>query len=1187
MAILEDVKQELPPEAEITDMAYEGSELIYYTKNKVFFESCTAAIKKLVSKFKKRIEIRADPSLLASEEQTVEFIKSRVPAEAGIKDIYFEPEFAKVVIHAEKPGVVIGKSGETLLEIKQSTCWMPDIRRAPVIDSEIIRSVRRMLHNEAGYRKKFLNETGKKIYSPGKDVEWIRVTALGAFRQVGKSAVLVQTPQSKVLLDCGIDVSASGTRPYPYLDAPEFQLQALDAVVISHAHLDHCLPPDTPVLLANRTMKPIKDVKEGDMLLSMDQKTGKLVPSACTARKDTFSHKRVYKVRTPYFNVEASPNHRFFVVKNMELVQVKAEELAEGMMLPATFTGVGESSPVPLEGVDYRERISMTEDMKDILRKRRTEMGITQEEASRALGMGVNFISDVETKYSHVSAGLLHNVMKFYSLEGNIQETAMPETLLPELSQLAGYMLGDGGKSSDYSIRITDSSIPCLEYYAELTRKIFGHAPVVRHHSDKTKNAHVLEINNAGIVRFMEKNFSPFGKSRERTVPKKIFYSSQRSICAFLRGIADAEGSVSENSVSISSYSHALLDEIQTLLAFAGIPASVSYRDNRVKVASSYGVLAFKENVGFSHPGKTEKLEKLAASAEGTKSRHSNAVPVSPEDIRRVLQDAGILGRVHKSPKIKELPAGLVSLLHAGKGYAERKTAETLYDVLARRLSELTDAKAESIWAKRLAISVTREELFRATGISKMQIQLREEKSVRDAITARLDSELSRIICEKMSKTEENLRKIRFLLGAAVTWQTITSIEKRENPYEYLVDIEVKETENFIANGMIVHNCGFVPYLYEYGYRGPLYCTRPTRDTMVLLQLDYVQICQRENKKPPYTSKGIEEMLKHCIPLEYGEVSDVTPDIRLTLNAAGHILGSATSHLNIGNGQYNFLYTGDIKYEDTKMFDKAFTDYARVECVLIEGTYGAKTDTLPAEDKGEEYLIAKVREVKERGGKVIIPSFAVGRAQEVIAMLMDSDIDMPLYLDGMLWDATAINTAYPEFMSVRMQKKILHLGKNPFLDARLKGIGSQKERLAVIESQEPCVILATSGMLVGGPIMNYLEHFAGDERNALLFVGYQAEGTMGRRIQKGWKRIQLDNGRSIELKLEVGTVKGLSGHSDFSQLMAFIGSFRAMPKKILVNHCENTKCVELAKEAHKYFGVETMAPKLLETVRLK
>ena len=202
-------------------------------------------------------------------------------------------------------------------------------------------------------------------------------------------------------------------------------------------------------------------------------------------------------------------------------------------------------------------------------------------------------------------------------------------------------------------------------------------------------------------------------------------------------------------------------------------------------------------------------------------------------------------------------------------------------------------------------------------------------------------------------------------------------------------------------------------------------------------------------------------------------------------------------------------------------------------------------------------------------------------------MLMDSDIDITVYLDGMLWDATAINTAYPEFMSSRMQKKILHLGKNPFLDARLKGIGSQKERLAVIESQEPCVILATSGMLVGGPIMNYLEHFAGDERNALLFVGYQAEGTMGRRIQKGWERIQLDNGRSIELKLEIGTVKGLSGHSDFSQLMAFIGAFRTKPKKILVNHCENTKCVELAREAHNYFGVETMAPKLLETVRLK
>src|SRR3990167_4715279 len=201
MAILEDVKKELPADAEISDSAYEGSELIYYTKNKAFLTDSLPAIKKLVGKFKKRIEIRADPAIIMDEEKTVEFIRKAVPKEAGIKDIYFEPEFAKVVIHAEKPGIVIGKSGETLLTIKEKTFWTPDIKRAPVIDSEIIKSVRRMLHREAGYRKKFLNNLGSKIYSTGKEVEWIRFTTLGAFREVGRSCILLQTPESKVLLD--------------------------------------------------------------------------------------------------------------------------------------------------------------------------------------------------------------------------------------------------------------------------------------------------------------------------------------------------------------------------------------------------------------------------------------------------------------------------------------------------------------------------------------------------------------------------------------------------------------------------------------------------------------------------------------------------------------------------------------------------------------------------------------------------------------------------------------------------------------------------------------------------------------------------------------------------------------------------------------------------------------------------
>jgi predicted metal-dependent RNase len=217
----------------------------------------------------------------------------------------------------------------------------------------------------------------------------------------------------------------------------------------------------------------------------------------------------------------------------------------------------------------------------------------------------------------------------------------------------------------------------------------------------------------------------------------------------------------------------------------------------------------------------------------------------------------------------------------------------------------------------------------------------------------------------------------------------------------------------------------------------------------------------------------------------------------------------------------------------------------------------------------------------------LVPSFAVGRGQDVITILSDSNIDAPIYLDGMLWDATAIHTAYPEFLCKKVQTQILHKGNNPFIDPRLKGIGSQKERRELLDSTHPAVVVATSGMLSGGPVMEYLNEFAGNPKNTLVFVGYQAEGTTGRRIQKGWKDVQLDNGKMLELKLEIATVEGLSGHSDHDQLMKFIGSLQNKPRKIIVNHGENTRCVELARSVHRAFKVETLSPKNLETMRLK
>jgi uncharacterized protein len=240
-SILKELSKRLPANADITEVKFEGSELVIYTKNKDFFRNSDRPVREIVRELKKRLEVRPDLSITMDAEKTKKAIEKIVPEDAGIKAIYFEPELGKVVIESQKPGLVIGKGGETFRKIKEQTCWLPKIERAPAISSEIVRAVRNLLHSELDYRKRFLNMIGTKINEErpplDKNKDWIRITGLGGYRQVGRSATLVQTKRSSVLLDCGVDVS---NNTGPMLEAPEFDLDKLDAVVLSHAHLDHC-----------------------------------------------------------------------------------------------------------------------------------------------------------------------------------------------------------------------------------------------------------------------------------------------------------------------------------------------------------------------------------------------------------------------------------------------------------------------------------------------------------------------------------------------------------------------------------------------------------------------------------------------------------------------------------------------------------------------------------------------------------------------------------------------------------------------------------------------------------------------------------------------------------------------------------------------------------------------------------
>jgi len=629
--ILKEILKDIPESVEISIALFEGANIVLYTKNRNFFLDNNGVIKEIVNKIKKRIEVRIDPSMTLDEEKTIEEIGKILPEETGKINILFDPQRSQVVIEAEKPGLVIGKAGEVLREIKHKTLWTPLVKRIPAIKSIIIENIRKVLYENNDYRRNFLHKVGERIYSNWmneKREEWIRVSFLGGARQVGRSCLYLQTPESRVLLDCGVNIAASGKDAYPYFETPEFNINELDAVVISHPHLDHC---------------------------------------------------------------------------------------------------------------------------------------------------------------------------------------------------------------------------------------------------------------------------------------------------------------------------------------------------------------------------------------------------------------------------------------------------------------------------------------------------------------------------------------------------------------------------------------GLVPLLFKMGYRGPVYWTLPTRDIAALLCLDYIGVAFKEAKKSLFTATDVKEMVKHSIWLDYEEVCDITPDIRITFYNAGHTLGSAMVHLHIGNGLHNFLYSGDTKYARTKLLEAAVTKFPRLETMTLESTYGGKDNIQPSREECEKQLVDIIKNTVERKGKVLIPVLGVGRAQEVMLMveeLIRKKIipEIPVFVQGMVWDITAIHTAYPDFLNNQVKKSIFHHDSNPFLSPIFKQVGSVKERQQIIEETGSCIILATSGMLTGGASVEYFRELAGNPRNSLVIVSYQGEGSLGRRVQSGEKEFVMEsNGKreTVEVKMEIYTIEGLSGHSSRNELTRFVYNLDPRPKKIIVVHGESSRCLDLASSLHKLNKIETAAPKNLEAIRIR
>lgn len=409
-----------------------------------------------------------------------------------------------------------------------------------------------------------------------------------------------------------------------------------------------------------------------------------------------------------------------------------------------------------------------------------------------------------------------------------------------------------------------------------------------------------------------------------------------------------------------------------------------------------------------------------------------------------------------------------------------------------------------------------------------------------------------------------------------------------------IVENLVEELDAVIVTHAHLDHMGMTPYLFKYGYRGPVYCTEPTLPLMLMQQLDFINVAGKEGVFAPYTEGDVRLAVQHTVTLHYGVVTNVTPDVRITFYNAGHIIGSSIVHLHIGEGFHNVIYTSDFKFERSRTLDASAHRFPRAETLIMESTYGA-TPVPFTRQESERILAEYVRKTIERGGKVLIPVPAVGRAQEIMLVLnhlFESGAipEVPVFLDGLVIEATAIHTAFPGYMGQEIKSQLLE-GENVFLTDYFTPVRSSQQREEVLEMEGPMIVMATSGMLEGGPILTYLREYAGDDRNLLMFVSYQVEGTLGRKLLKGVRDIQLlkEDGRPeiVEVKLEITKVDGFSGHSSRQQLLSYLKAFQPKPRDLILVHGEPEAVSSLAKSASRILSqTRVYTPRNLESITL-
>jgi uncharacterized protein len=396
-----------------------------------------------------------------------------------------------------------------------------------------------------------------------------------------------------------------------------------------------------------------------------------------------------------------------------------------------------------------------------------------------------------------------------------------------------------------------------------------------------------------------------------------------------------------------------------------------------------------------------------------------------------------------------------------------------------------------------------------------------------------------------------------------------------------ITGIRINDIDAVVLSHAHLSHSGLLPFLFKYGYDGPVYCSEPTLPLMSLEQTDYVR---KSDGNAIYSLENIEDVVVHTIPLNLGVVTDISPDIKLTLTNSCHILGSSMMHLHIGNGDHNIVYTGEMRFRDSILFTKPTSNFPRVETLIIESTYGNKADMFPDYKSAVQSFVDSINSTLTNKGIVLIPTPQIGLAQEVLLIIdkfitLGRIVETEVLVEKSIADVSSIHEVYSDYLLEELYSHVNQAEKSPF----------QSKYFRMVESHtlgsEPEIIVSPLFTKEGGTSLQYLKELSQRQENKVILTSYQMPGSLGRYIQEGGRQIST-GGHEFELHCMVEKIEGLDVHSDYSQLMSYVSRLRQKLWRVLVNHGERSKVQNLATSINRMLKIQTQHPSVLEAIKL-